>query len=163
MDFDFFEFLDFSTPLHTALTIYAIIVYIITVIAEWRILVKAGEKGWKSLIPFYNLYISHEIVGMAATWFILEVVFWVIELTLETLEEIVELPPEIALFFGSIIGAFTVLSEVIHIIKLCKCFGKGRIFTIGMIIIPYVFSAIIAFDRSVYTMPQNAHHRKEET
>ena len=31
-----------------------------------------------------------------------------------------------------------------------------------MILIPYVFSAIIAFDRSVYTMPANAHHGKEE-
>ena len=47
-------------------------------------------------------------------------------------------------------------------IKLCKCFGKGRGFAVGMILIPYVFSAIIAFDRSVYTIPANAHHGKEE-
>ena len=56
MDFDFLDYLDFSTPSSTAFAIYAIIVYSITVIAEWRILVKAGEKGWKSLIPFYNLF-----------------------------------------------------------------------------------------------------------
>lgn len=162
MDFDFLDYLDFSTPSSTAFAIYAIIVYSITVIAEWRILVKAGEKGWKSLIPFYNLYVSHEIVGMATTWFILEVVFWVTEVILEILEELFSLPPEVALVIGSVIAAYTVLSEVIHIIKLCKCFGKGRGFAIGMILIPYVFSAIIAFDRSVYTMPANAHHGKEE-
>ncbi len=99
---------------------------------------------------------------MAPTWFILEVVFWVTEVILEILEELFSLSPEVALIVGSVIAAYTVLSEVIHIIKLCKCFGKGRGFAIGMILIPYVFSAIIAFDRSVYTMPANAHHGKEE-
>ena len=159
MDIDLF---DFSTPFRAGLAVFGIIVYIILIIAEWRILVKAGEKGWKSLIPFYNLYISHEIVGMAHIWFVLEVIFWFIELVLETLEEITELPEEVSLIFGLVIGAFTVVSEVIHIIKLCKCFGKGRAFTVGMILVSFVFTPIIAFDRSVYTKPEKAHHSKEQ-
>ena len=28
--------------------------YIILVIANWKIFTKAGEAGWKSIIPIYN-------------------------------------------------------------------------------------------------------------
>ena len=55
----------------------AIVLYIV---AEWRILTKAGEKGWKSLIPCYCIFVSHHIVGMSHVWFIIEAITWVAEL-----------------------------------------------------------------------------------
>ena len=30
----------------------------------WLIFEKAGEAGWKSIIPIYNLYIMLEIIGL---------------------------------------------------------------------------------------------------
>ncbi len=35
--------------------------YIIMVIANWKIFSKAGEAGWKSLIPILNYYIEFKI------------------------------------------------------------------------------------------------------
>ena len=32
---------------------------IINLICRWRIFTKAGEKGWKSLIPVYNTYLEY--------------------------------------------------------------------------------------------------------
>lgn len=32
----------------------------LTIIATWKLLVKAGEKGWKCLIPFYGDYIMYK-------------------------------------------------------------------------------------------------------
>ena len=157
MDFELFDLINFSTPFTTALAIYGIIAYIVAVIAEWRILVKAGEKGWKSLIPFYNLYVSHEIAGMKHVWFFFEIALWMIELVFETLEEMVEFPEEIPLVFGIIIGTITLVMEIYHSILLCKRFGKGRGFTVGVILLPAVFLPILAFDRSVYTKPEHAH------
>ena len=29
---------------------------IILIVAQWKVFEKAGEKGWKSLIPIYNIY-----------------------------------------------------------------------------------------------------------
>ena len=33
--------------------------YIILVIANWKIFTKAGEAGWKSIIPIYNSYVVY--------------------------------------------------------------------------------------------------------
>ena len=127
-----------------------VVVYALFVVAEWKILTKAGEKGWKSLIPVYNVFISHHIVGMSHIWFILEIVTWIIEAILELVKG---LPPWIALVFGILTAGFTVVSEVIHIIKMCNCFGKGTAFKIGMILIPDLFFLIIAYGKSVYQKP----------
>ena len=36
---------------------------IVSIISFWRILEKAGEQGWKSLIPIYNIYLLTVISG----------------------------------------------------------------------------------------------------
>lgn len=48
--------------------IVAIIWGILLIIAMWKIFEKAGEAGWKSIIPIYNVYIMYKIVGMK-NWF----------------------------------------------------------------------------------------------
>lgn len=121
------------------------------VVAEWRILKKAGEKGWKALIPFYDVYVSHHIVGMSHVWFVLEVIAWVCEIVIE----IVKFPEPVVITFGIATGAFTLLSEIIHVLKMCNCFGKGKGFKIGMILIPNLFTLILAFGKSQYTKPEH--------
>ncbi|MBQ3284706.1 MAG: hypothetical protein IJH40_03605 [Ruminococcus sp.] len=141
----------FSTPLAAAATIVILIIvlliYVLFVVAEWRILTKAGEKGWKALIPIYNIYVSHHIVGMSHAWFIAEVIIWVIEILFEVFEGI---PDWIGLVFGIAVGIFTLISELIHILKICTCFGKGTGFKIGMILIPDLFLLILAFGKSEF-------------
>ena len=119
--------------------------------AEWRILTKAGEKGWKSLVPVYSVFISHHIVGMSHVWFILEVVIWVIEIVFE----LVKLPEAVVLGFGIAAGIFTIVSEWIHVIRLCNCFGKGLGFKIGMLLFPNLFLLIIAYGKAEYQKPNH--------
>ena len=33
--------------------------WLLQIIANWRIFIKAGEDGWKSIIPIYGDYISY--------------------------------------------------------------------------------------------------------
>ncbi len=127
----------------------AIVLYIV---AEWRILTKAGEKGWKSLIPFYCIFVSHHIVGMSHVWFIIEAITWVAEF----LFELFSFPEPVVFWFGIATGIFTLVSELIHVIKMCNCFGKGTGFKIGMALIPEVFFMILAFGKAEYTKPK--HH-----
>ena len=35
--------------------------FVFQAIADWKIFTKAGEPGWKSLIPVYNLYVEYDI------------------------------------------------------------------------------------------------------
>lgn len=47
-----------------------LVVYVLVIIAWWRMFIKAGEAGWKSIIPFYNTYISFKIAGRNGWWFL---------------------------------------------------------------------------------------------
>ena len=139
----------FSSGIITWIIIAAI--YVLFIAAEWRILTKAGEKGWKALIPIYNIYVSHHIVVMSHIWFVLEICTWIVEAIFESVRVI---PGWAAIAFGIPTLIITILSELIHIIKMCDCFGKGTLFKIGMILVPNLFTLIIAFDGSKYQAPK---------
>ena len=76
-------FIIFMLLFYTLYMILFIILFIIFVIPLWQIFNKAGESGWKSLIPLYNLYIVYKIGGgvkynfkkMIATMLILFILF----------------------------------------------------------------------------------------
>ena len=44
---------------------------VIYLVAMWKIFVKAGEEGWKCLIPIYNIIILLKIVGRPWWWLLL--------------------------------------------------------------------------------------------
>ena len=142
--------LDFFSQRSILWIITGVAIYALFVAAEWRILTKAGEKGWKSLIPVYNVYVSHHIVGMSHIWFVLEICTWVVEFVFEAVKVI---PDWAVIAFGIPTAIITLLSELIHIIKMCNCFGKGILFKIGMILVPNLFTLIIAFGKSEYRAP----------
>ena len=41
--------------------IFALAWWILQIIANWNIFTKAGEAGWKSIIPIYGDYVSYKI------------------------------------------------------------------------------------------------------
>ena len=50
----------FLESLGALLGVYIVILLVIAIlqiIALWKVFKKAGEKGWKSIIPFYNICI----------------------------------------------------------------------------------------------------------
>lgn len=57
--------------LWSAAMIFSMIWYILVAISNYILFKKAGYAGWKSLIPFYNLYIQQCIAfGEDKGWFI---------------------------------------------------------------------------------------------
>jgi len=61
-------FVGLFTGLGVVWIVVAIIWGILLIIALWKIFVKAGEAGWKAIIPIYNVYIMYKIAGMK-NWF----------------------------------------------------------------------------------------------
>lgn len=51
------------------LAIYLIVI-VLSVVAFWRIFTKAGQAGWKAIIPLYNTVIILRIVGLSG-WYVL--------------------------------------------------------------------------------------------
>ena len=123
--------------------IAAIAFYILLIIALWKIFVKAGEAGWKSIIPIYNAYILCKILKLN---------FWVI---------ILLIPFCLGLVSGIVFkdnqdissiatSLYTCVLDIIMSIRLSKAFGKGTGFTLGLIFFPNIFTLILGFGNSKY-------------
>ena len=129
--------------------IFLLVFYIITVIAFWKIFTKAGEAGWKSLIPIYNVYILYKISGISF-W------LWLI------------VPALISGVFTSLAGdgsssmssLWSFLSGVVMIVAdakfakaLASAFGRGNGFAVGLFFFPNIFELILGFGSSKYVGP----------
>ena len=123
-----------------------LIFYILLVIAEWKIFKKAGEAGWKSLIPIYNAYIVFKISGMKK-W------FWITIATscvVAIIGVAVGQNSQTANVISIINGIFNICVAIAVNNKLAKAFGKGIGYTIGLILLPNIFTLILGFGSAKY-------------
>ncbi|MCX7697162.1 MAG: DUF5684 domain-containing protein [Bacteroidales bacterium] len=105
-----------------AFIVFYLAIIILMIVSMWKIYVKAGQPGWASIVPIYNLIILLEIVKKPIWWIILLLIPFV---------------------------NFIILIILYH--RLSLSFGKGVGFTIGLIFLPFIFFPILAFDGSTYT------------
>jgi hypothetical protein len=49
-------------------------IVVAAIVAGWKIYVKAGQPGWASLVPIYNLIVMLKIVGRPAWWLVLALI-----------------------------------------------------------------------------------------
>lgn len=125
----------------------AVVAYVISAIAYWQIFKKAGEKGWKALIPVYNSYIIYKIAWKPSMFWImiaLGVVYSILYgIGYSTGSAVVSVLAYIVYIAVIVIGIMTT-----H--KLSKAFGHGVGFTLGLIFLCPIFILILAFGSSQY-------------
>lgn len=137
------------------LTITAIVAYIITVIPLWAMFKKAGVKGWKAIVPIYNIYIIYKICWKPE-------IFWA-AIAVALITSVSGIFAILSAGSG-VIGfhlAICVISQVLSIflaIYLCifisKSYGHSYGFAIGFVLLPTIFSYIVAFGGSKYVGPE---------
>ena len=103
---------------------FAFIIFFI--VCHWKIFTKAGQEGWKSIIPLYNLYIQLQIAKQPTIWLLYFMI------------------PFVNIYFG-----------IKHVHGLSKAFGKDVGFTVGLILLPIVFYPILAFGDAKYVYNEN--------
>lgn len=105
--------------------IFQPILLVACLVAIWKVYVKAGQPGWKSLIPFYSMYILLKIIGRPGWWLLL--------------------------YFVPVVN-FVVL--IINSIDLAKVFGRSTAFgVVALGLFPFVGYFILGFGKSTYTQP----------
>lgn len=113
------------------LAVYSIIILAIAVIelvGMWKMFTKAGEAGWKCLIPIYNLVILFKIAGISP-WLILCYLLSAIP----------------------VVGGLIALGIQIYLaINLSKAFGKGNGFAAGLFFLQPIFICILGFGKAEY-------------
>jgi hypothetical protein len=108
----------------SAVGVIYIALWALYIIGGWVVFQKAGEAGWKVLIPIYNIIVLLKIVGKPWWWLILLLI------------------PLVNIIFGIIVAY-----------DLAKSFGHGGGFTVGLVLLPYIFILILAFGSSQYIGP----------
>lgn len=98
-----------------------LIIGIFLIVCQWKIYTKAGKPGWASIIPIYNIVVLLEIVKKPIWWLVL-----------------------------LMIPLVNVVIAIMIMIELAKVFGKDGGFTVGLILLPYVFYPILAFGDAKY-------------
>ncbi len=123
--------------------------YIIMAVANWKIFSKAGEAGWKSLIPFLNTYVIFKIAWKGR-------MFWAMIGSLLLGSILTSIAGEDGGFLA-ILGAVLVLAssviDLISVHKLSKSFGHGLLFTLGLIFFSPIFTLILGLGKSQYIGP----------
>ena len=104
----------------TAISI-SVVVSILFVIGMWKMFAKAGEPGWASIIPIYNLYVLFKI-----TW------------------------GKGAKFLLLLIPIYNIVVFIKNELKLARAFGKGTGFAVGLIFFSPIFYAILGFSDAQY-------------
>lgn len=107
--------------------LFYIAVIVFAIVVQWKIFTKAGQPGWASIIPIYNIIVLLEIVGKP---------WWYLLLMLIPIVNIVIL--------------------IMVMIALAKVFGKDGGFAVGLILLSIIFMAILAFGDAKYLGPQAA-------
>lgn len=91
----------------------------------WKVFTKAGQPGWASLIPIYNLVVLVRIVGKPLWWVVL-----------------------LLIPFVNIVAALFVY------MALARAFGKSDVYGVGLLLLPFVFFPLLAFSDAQYTGPR---------
>lgn len=148
-EFDFTTLLTFILASLGVVLAVVFVWYVLQVIAYWRIFAKAGEPGWKSLIPVYNDYVMFKIVWQPKFFWVTLLVSFVSSFLFNYGE------PGSALVTVSYLLFFVAAAfEVVCIYKLSKAFGHGVPFAVGLFFLAPIFRLILAFSGDTYQGPQ---------
>ena len=111
----------FAAGILIAYFLFIFVISVISVVAEWKIFVKAGRPGWAALVPIYST--------LQLIWLAKKQWWWVLLLCI----------PIVNLVFSIML-----YNEV------AKAFGKDVGFTVLLILLPFIALPILAFGKAKY-------------
>jgi hypothetical protein len=119
-----YEYTYETQQLPTGVIIALIAVMLFYFICMWKVYQKAGQPGWAAIIPIYNIYILTKITGKPGYWTLL-----------------------------CLIPFLNIIFAVWLTNMLSKSFGKDEGFTIGLLLLGFIFYPILAFGSAKYLGP----------
>jgi hypothetical protein len=110
-----------------ALMIPIMIITLIVIIGQWKVYTKAGKPGWACIIPIYNLIVLLEITGKPIWW-----------------------------IFLFLIPCVNIIFLVWTVNLVSKSFGQSEGFTVGLLLLGFIFWPILGFGNYQYLGPAAA-------
>ena len=122
--------------------------WILQIIANWKIFTKAGEAGWKSIIPVYSDYVSYKIAWQTG-YFWLTVILSIISSVAQGFAT-PDADNMMILAIVSLVRIIMIIVSVMYSVKLSRAFGHGIGFAIGLIFLQPIFMLILGFSSDQY-------------
>ena len=122
--------------LASLISTYSLIIlafYVLIIVAQWKIFTKAGQEGWKALIPIYNVVVLYKIIGLSP---------WLLLLYLLSVVPVVGWIISIAL-------------SIVSTVKLAKAFNQSTAFIFGLLFLSPILQMILGFGKAEYVGPEN--------
>ena len=94
----------------------------VMIASMWKVYVKAGQPGWASIVPIYNLVTMLKIAGKPAWWLVL--------------------------FCIPLVNFYALYVVATGI---AKSFGKGSGFGLGLMFLGFIFFPLLAFSDARYS------------
>lgn len=107
--------------------LFYLAIVVLLIASQWKIYTKAGQPGWACLIPIYNIIVLLRIVGKPWWWLFLMMI------------------PLVNIIF--VVWTYNLLS---------KSFGKGEGFTLGLLLLSFIFFPILGLGSAEYQGPAGA-------
>lgn len=154
----------------SSFSLLSLAIIVISYIGMWKCFEKAGEKGWKAIIPFYNYAILYKISGMSPYWAILNLSTWICELARDLYGNYagVAMSYSSHLSVGLILylvafglSIFELVISILMIINFCHSFNKGGGYIAGMFFVSPIFYMIIGFGDAKYIGPKGVKSEEE--
>lgn len=120
-------------------------IFVIMLVAAWKVFVKMGLPGWYCIIPFFNVY-----VVLRKVWTVkLPFTAYVAGVVLSYLSTFV-----ISSKTGDYLGFASILILIVFTVMfnnyVAKAFNKSTGFTVGLVLLPVVFWPILGFGSAYY-------------
>ena len=155
-------------------TIGILVFAAIAVISWWRIFSKAGEAGWKAIIPFYNMYTAYKLFWKKAIFFIMlalgvvgAIGYFIMIFGVAAMYmfgggsgNMAAFAIGLILLLGCSVAALVL--QIIFYNRISKAFGHGAGFTVGLVLLNFIFWLILAFGSSRYVTDDQVQNMNNE-
>jgi hypothetical protein len=101
--------------------VFILIAVLIMVIGFWKVFTKAGQPGWATIIPIFNIIVLLGIVERPTWWIVLLLIPFV-----------------------------NIVIELMICLDLARVFGKSTGFGVGLFLLPIIFVPILGFGEAEY-------------
>ncbi|MEK7116655.1 MAG: DUF5684 domain-containing protein [Patescibacteria group bacterium] len=122
----------FLNTLGFALPLAILVVVVIMIAAVWKVFTKAGQPGWASIVPVYNMVVMLQVAKKPIWWVILGFI------------------PFVNIIIGLIV-----------LYGLAQSFGKGVGFMLGLIFLPFIFYPVLGFGGAQYRFSNPANFSQQ--
>ena len=153
----------------TVLVVWSIIWYVLTIVGDWKIFEKAGEKPWKSIIPFLNTYTEFKL-SWKGVYGIVMIICNLITTNYARISNtyrvymaqsaegstVVAVPSAPSGLFTAIAVCALVVTIVLNVLKaknLAAAFGKNTGFAMGLFFFEPIFRIVLGLGKDKYVGP----------